>query len=513
MIRDILYPYQVEAMERIAQNRRIAIFDDPGLGKTLTVLGALEASEFFTTPKNALVLATRTGAALTWLPHADKFVPPEVRIIDGVRRSLTHRRMLAGAAMQEDRPTLVIANHDFIGLSPKNEDWAAHPLWSGQWDAIIIDESQRVLPTKAEHDLAMTQFWRGLYRLKSAPDALRVPMSGTPDRGLLENRYGTYAFMLPEVYNFNGGTVYEQWLYQNFRLKFQQRWISIRGRRTEVTQAIVQEVKHPQQWHELEDMLSIRRTKAEVAPQLPAKRYIDIELPFAKSQERAYLDYIDTFSSDDDGSMSKADQFAVRATQFAIVPYEITPAPGGGTTGKPILGADSPKRDWLIEWLQEREYDEDPRSTRGKVVITSQFSAVLKWLGAEFQQAGMYGIEYMIGDMSTSQRLAAQQRFQESDARIMLLSMTLGDSIDLDAADDMIFVDRVRDPDRVTQAEDRVHRVSRMHNVVIWRLITKGSVDEAIDHINEKRFNTTREHMDGRRGVDYARRILARFAA
>lgn len=511
MIYDMLYPYQKESSDKIAEHRRIALFDEPGLGKTMVALGTMEQDGFFDQPKNALVLATRTGAALTWLPHADRLVPEGVDVVDGVRKSLAIRRRVAGESALEDHPTLVIANHEFVSLSPKDHDWDLNPLWQVEWDAVFIDESQRVLPTQAAHELAYTQFWRGLSRLKIRPTALRVPMSGTPDRGLLENRWGTWHFVLPEAFNFNGGLEYDRWLAKTFDVQYKTRYIRVRGRNMEITQPVVKGIRDEKAWHALDDQLTIRHTKLEVAEQLPPKRYIDIELPFDLRQRKAYDEYLDGFEATDDGSESAADMFAIRATQFATVPYRIIEKPGKKTRATAIDGAPSPKRDWIIDWLNARDYDTD--RSKGQVVITSQFTSILYWLERELTAAGIGRIGMLHGDMTTNQRLASQRAFQSGELRIMLLSMTMGDSIDLDAADDMIFVDRVRDPDRVTQAEDRVHRVSRMHNVVIWRLITLGSVDEAIDRTNERRFNTTRKHMDGRRGVDYARRILARFAA
>lgn len=505
----MLYPYQKDSADRIQQSRRIGLFDEPGLGKTMIMLGVLEQDGFFTQPKNALVLATRTGAALTWLPHADRLLPDGVTVVDGVRGSLAKRRERAGMALAEDGPALVIANHEFISLKPTDHEWDLNPVWQHPWDAIIIDESQRVLPTQAGHWAAYTQFWRGLARLKSDPHALRVPMSGTPDRGLLENRWGTWHFVLPEAYNFDNGLDYERWLAMTFNLQYKTRWIRVRGRSMEVQQAIVKGIRDEAKWHALEDALTIRHTKLEVAEQLPPKRYIDIELPWDLRQRKAFDEYLDVFEAEDDGSRSAADMFGIRATQFATVPYVITEKPGKKTRAVAVRGGPSPKRDWIIEWLEERDYDTD--CSKGQVVITSQFTSILFWLYDELEAAGIQGVGMLHGGQTTNQRLESQKRFQNGDLRIILLSMTMGDSIDLDAADDMIFVDRVRDPDRVTQAEDRVHRISRMHNVVIWRLITLDSIDETIDTTNERRFNTTRRHMDGRRGVEYARRILARF--
>lgn len=518
MIYDMLYPYQKVGAEAIANQRRKSIFDEPGLGKTLTVLGGVELAGGFERGSKTLVLATRTGAALTWLPHADQYLPDGVLVIDGVRKTLPERRKLASAAMEAPDAAIVVANHDFITLPPTDHSWKDLAMWQQPWDAILIDESHKVLPTTAEDDFNQTRFWRGLSRLKSTEHGIRVAMSGTPDRGKLENRYGTWAFQFPEVYGYKGDAQpYSKWLEETFKLRWEHRYIRVRGRPMEIAVPRVVALKDPQHWYALNDVFTLRRTKAEVAEDLPPKRYVDIELPFSPTQERGYNLFIDTFAKSDDGSKQSAETFIVRATQFAIVEHDVTavPGPGNRTHGVPKKHGKSPKLEWIIEWLEERGYDD--LSTTGKVVITSQFTSVLNWMEEELKDLGYGNVNKLIGGQSTNERLRSQVEFQtpneEGGAAIMLLSMKLGDSIDLDAADDMIFVDHVHDPDVTQQVEDRVHRVSRNHNVVIWRLITKGSVDEAIARTNSRRFTTTRTHLDGRRGVDFARKVLARYAA
>jgi SNF2 family DNA or RNA helicase len=64
------------------------------------------------------------------------------------------------------------------------------------------------------------------------------------------------------------------------------------------------------------------------------------------------------------------------------------------------------------------------------------------------------------------------------------------------------------DPDRVEQIEDRVHRASSNHHVTIWNLIAIDTIDEAIMEKVSNRYQTTRELMDGSRGVEFARKVL-----
>jgi SNF2 family DNA or RNA helicase len=84
----------------------------------------------------------------------------------------------------------------------------------------------------------------------------------------------------------------------------------------------------------------------------------------------------------------------------------------------------------------------------------------------------------------------------------------MGVGITLDAADDLIMLDSPYDPDRVEQIEDRVHRASNMHHVTIWNLIAKDTIDQAIAERVSQRYKTTRQLMDGSRGVDFGRQII-----
>lgn len=505
----MLYGYQTEAADRIVERRRQALFDDPGLGKTITVLGVLEKDGAFERPGNHLILATRTGGALTWLPHAQNLIPAHVDVVDAVRGSIPVRDARVAIHAKLDTPTIVIANHDYLNVPPLGQ--RERPLWKHTWDSIIIDESQRVLPTDAEAEVLMTQFWRGLNRLPWNPAGFRIPMSGTPDRGKLEYRYGTWAFMLPERYK---TLSYQRWLFENFSLKHKQQRIRIRGKLIETVIDIPVGLKNPELWGQTEDALAIRRTKAEVAPQLPPKRYIDVGLPYSKKQIEGYDRFIKEFATSDDGTLDAARNVYVRMRQFATTEWDVRPAPGNTTRATPIFGAESPKRDWIIEWLSKREFGPEGSMTDiPKVIIVSSFSSVLRWLQAELHGAG-FDSDVLDGQLTTNQRLTVQKRFQAPDRglQIILLNLGLGDSIDLDAADDMIMVDSVNDPDKVTQVEDRAHRVSRVHNVIIWRLITKGTIDYAIHEANNKTFTINRELMDGRRGVDFERKVLARIA-
>lgn len=502
---DNLYPYQHVAAERIAIRKRQALFDEPGAGKTRTVLAALDMAGLLNRPgARILVLATKTGAKLTWWREAlEACVDREAVVIDAFSGSVTKRH--SRFARHAEVPLLFIASHGlFSNNAGVNKD---NMVFAFQWDAIIVDESHRVLPTKAAKREDMTYFWQGLSRLQTAPGGIRCAMSGTPDRGKLENRYGTWAFLLPE--RFNSAYPYESWLFDNFVVG--ERTVTIRGRYGKFTKSVLVAgaLRKPDSWAEMDDVMTIRRTKAEIAKDLPPKRYIDIERDMddalAKAYEKATIEF------NDDGTQRAAVAFAVRAAQFATCEWSIA-IEDGKEVARPIPGSSSWKRDWVIDWLESRGFGDPEGAPR--VVIVSQFTKLLVWLRDELHRAGFDQVAVLSGGQSLDARMRIQSSFQSASkdgVRIILLNSSIGDSIDLDAASDMIFIDEVHDPDRATQTEDRIHRISRKHNVFIWRLRSIGTADMARAATNQNRYTRTRRVYDGRRGVEYARNILARL--
>jgi len=502
MISALLKPYQRAAAEQIAQAGRMLLSDQPGLGKTFTSLGALELSDKLTPGAVCLIVAPLITCDTAWGPTIRKHMP-EVNFIDGFSGTRKQRDKRIASSVRNDVPNIIVTNHDSIGITPKDVEHLPS-LHSLKPVAILIDESHAVLPMQYDREWDATQFWRGLYSLNN-PDAdiLRLAISGTPDRGKLYYRFGTWRFLLPKRLHPHVA-MYQDWLIKTFytwRLPMR-----VRGRTVNVLK--IGHVKSPENWSRLDSLLMIRRTKKEVAQDLPDKQYIDVDVPFSLDLLQAYEDFVDEFVKSDDSSEGNALVFALRAAQFATC--EWTEVKGRVV---PVFGGVSLKRDWLIDWLKQRNLhnsaDDEPM---GKVVIASQFTRVLVWLQKELKAAGIV-CEILSGDVSQSERQRIQNTFQDetSALKVVLLSSRMGVGIDLDAADDLIFVDIPLNPDVQEQVEDRVHRVSRIHQVTIWRLRSRGTIEMVLSARNDEIYQETRKLLDGVRNVDFERKLLERL--
>ena len=494
LVGEVLFPYQVTAAERIADQRKLLLADQPGLGKTLEVLGGLELAGLFAKPSAILIVTPIVNAQTTWRDTLERFVRKyhDIVVVDVSVGSASVKAKAFRAGIRESvgsgLPTVFLVNHN--GL-----DWVKgkHRVVGFDdivFDAVVVDESHMVLPIRVGG--SVTNFWHGLARLRMPEGCVRVAVSGTPDRGKLENRFGTWRFLFGEVV----GHDLWRWLGD---------WFFIVDQRVSKSRVVkmVAGLRKEREWVERDRAWMLRRTKAEVLAQLPPKRYVDVEVELSGGERAKYFGAQMVYEAQiRSGDHSGAMTFALRSRQLASC--------GWDESWEPVVGAPSAKLEWLVEWLSERGFVErdDMADNLAKVVIVSQFSKVLRWVQKELASVGVHAV-VLDGSVGSSERARIQTDFQTGDLRVVLLSGSMGVGINLDAADDLVMLDLPYDPDRVEQIEDRVHRASSNHQVTIWNVVARDTIDQVILERVSKRYKITRELLDGSRGVDFAREVMA----
>ena len=509
---------QVVGALTIADQHRVLLADQPGAGKTAQALVGLEMTGLFERETHTLIMCNTTGCQLTWAQELKQRVATQYDVVIADLTDTEGKKTAPSTAARNARlgrkiieaadlglPLIVLAN--FESIRWKAGKIAAVPnMFALTLDAIVIDEGHLVLPTMEDGANKLTQFWYGLTNLDIDPHAIRLDMTGTPDRGKLWNRYGHWKFLYPEAHR-----SFWAWARLNFVVS-QAQWGG----------AEIGKLRNPLAWAAYDRQHMIRRTKAEMLEGLPEKQWAGeggIDIPMTVAQEDAYIDYqnfleakeMELIADGEDGKASALKlQFALRSRQMATCTWTFTEDAEGHTHGTPIVAGpeSSNKLAWLLDWLDTRGYTPegwDP--TQGKVVIVSYFAEVLFWLEAELKAAGVYA-RVMSGATSGPMKQEIEAQFQRGELRIVLLSGYLGVSINLDAADDMIFLDSVHDPDKMEQAEDRIHRASRNHQCTYWRLASMDTADMVVLQTVDSRYRETRKSYEGSRGVEFARRML-----
>jgi SNF2 family DNA or RNA helicase len=151
----------------------------------------------------------------------------------------------------------------------------------------------------------------------------------------------------------------------------------------------------------------------------------------------------------------------------------------------------SGKWDLFVELLQET------RDSGQKLVVFSQYLDMLDMMEAHLKEQH---IGYASIRGSTRNRKEQLDKFRDDPAcEIFLASLqAVGVGVDLVSASVVIHYDRWWNPARENQATDRVHRIGQNRGVQVFKLVTKGTIEEHIHRLIEKKLTL----MEGVIGFD-----------
>ena len=219
----------------------------------------------------------------------------------------------------------------------------------------------------------------------------------------------------------------------------------------------------------------LRRTKNEVATELPQKVEMDLLCPLTDVQRAEYA----RICSEGLNRLGDDVTAAIREKSFGFLALltrlrQVCCDPDMLPWLKAPL-SDSGKINLLVEKLSEIV------ASGHKVVIFSQFVMLLERvreaLTVNFPDLPRYELTGM-----TLDRLKPVQAFQNaSGAAAMLVSLkAAGTGITLHAADYVFLLDPWWNPAVEAQAVDRVHRIGQKRTVFVYRMVTAGTIEERI---------------------------------
>jgi hypothetical protein len=239
----------------------------------------------------------------------------------------------------------------------------------------------------------------------------------------------------------------------------------------------------------------LRRTKAQVATELPPKVEVDVHCPLTELQRSEYArvcrEGLDRLGDDINRAMrEKAFGFLsllTRLRQICCDPDLL-----------PWLNAEpsaSGKLQVLVERLAEVV------SSGHKVVIFSQFVMFLRRveevLAQQFPDVQRFELTG-----ATLDRQRPVQEFQQSEgAAFMLVSLkAAGTGITLHSADYVFLLDPWWNPSVEEQAIDRVHRIGQTRTVFVYRMVTQGTIEERITALKAEKKQLFRRIIEGMSG-------------
>ena len=124
-----------------------------------------------------------------------------------------------------------------------------------------------------------------------------------------------------------------------------------------------------------------------------------------------------------------------------------------------------------------------------RVLVFSQFVEMLQVLVPDLAAKQ---IDFCFLDGQTKKRGEVVKRFQENEIPVFLISLKAGGvGLNLTAADTVIHIDPWWNPAVEAQATDRAHRIGQENVVTSNKLITRGTVEEKILSLQEKKRGLT----------------------
>lgn len=408
--------------------------DDMGLGKTLQVL-ALVQSGYEENPMPSLVIAP-TSLVYNWQEEIEKFAPglPAV-VIDGSKQE--RMRLLSTARAS----ALVLISYPLL-----RRDIEA--LENLRFAYCFIDEAQHIKNPE-------TLNAKCVKRLKTRR---RFAVTGTPIENTLTELWSVFDFVMP---GYLGS-------HRKFQSKFE----------TPI-------VKNNDQ-NALEDLgryirpFILRRLKKDVLTELPEKIETKLVCEMTEEQRKVYAAYLIQARSEFEEEVSargfeksrlKVLALLMRLRQICCHPALFLENYADGS-GK-------------LELL--RELVVDSLAGGHRLLIFSQFVSMLDMMEEELKADGR--ISYRIdGQTPSEERMKRVHAFNAGAGEVFLISLKAGGTgLNLTGADTVIHFDPWWNPAVEDQATDRAYRIGQHKAVQVYKLVTRGTIEEKIFTLQQRK--------------------------
>ena len=144
-----------------------------------------------------------------------------------------------------------------------------------------------------------------------------------------------------------------------------------------------------------------------------------------------------------------------------------------------------------------RELLEQIQDGNRRVLIFSQFRGMLDIIESELDKMGMESFK-ITGSTPAKERQDMTTAFNDGQRSAFLISLKAGGvGLNLTGADTVILVDLWWNPAVEAQAIGRAHRIGQERNVEVYRMITRGTIEEKIQELQESKRNLVSTILDG----------------
>ncbi|SEQ86352.1 SWIM zinc finger [Nitrosomonas sp. Nm51] len=409
--------------------------DDMGLGKTVQTLAHLLLEKESGRMDKPCLIVAPTSLMSNWRREAERFTPDlTVLILQGSDRKQHFDKIL-----QFD---LVLTTYPLLYRDEQH-------LLANAYYYLILDEAQVIKNPKA----------RAAHVARRIDAQHRLCLTGTPMENHLGELWAQYDFLMPDF------------LGDQARFKKTYRTpIEMHG-----------DIETKERLSRRLEPFMLRRTKHDVADELPEKTEIIRSVPLLEKQAALYESIR--------VSMEKRVRDAIAEKGLARSHITILDAllklrqtccdPRTLRLKEAQKFKHSAKLDLLMEMLPELL--EEGR----RILVFSQFTRMLGLIETELNRREI-GYSKLTGQ--TRRRDEAIELFKSGQADVFLISLKAGGvGLNLTEADTVIIYDPWWNPAVESQAADRAHRIGQNKAVFVYKLITENTVEEKILEMQKRK--------------------------
>ncbi|TVM03592.1 MAG: hypothetical protein CV087_04585 [Candidatus Brocadia sp. WS118] len=402
--------------------------DEMGLGKThqamVIILSALQSE-----PNMSNLVICPTSVLDHWKSKFQTYAPElKIALFYGKERNT----LLSG-----NLPAVVLTTYSILSRDTE-------VLGKIAWNYVVLDEAQKI----KNHNTRMCKATKFLNAKR------RLALTGTPIENRLTELWSIFDFLMP---GYLGSIDDFRKRYENPITKYQDH------EKREVLKKII----HP---------FKLRRLKKDVLTELPSKTEEKRYCTLAPAQVVMYKDIVSERGSKLIAKLKDESQPVEYIHIFAL----LTKLKRLCDHPKLVLNGTTPKGATSGKFELFKEIMEETLEVGEKVVVFSQYLEMLDIIG---DWLNSIDVRYETLRGSTRDRGKVVERFQnDPDCNVFLGSLMAGGlGIDLTSASVVIHYDRWWNAAREDQATDRVHRIGQTRGVQVFKLITKGTLEEKID--------------------------------
>ncbi|WP_318842952.1 DEAD/DEAH box helicase [Myceligenerans pegani] len=423
--------------------------DDMGLGKTVQTLAFLarareglgDAPRREPGDKPFLVVAPASVVG-NWLAEAGRFTP-DLRV---VALSSTPGRTGTTVARVAGDADVVVTSYAIFRLAHEG-------FREVGWSGLVLDEAQfaKNHATRANETA----------RLLRAP--FKLAITGTPMENNLMELWAMLAIVAPGLYGSPG--------------RFREDYVRL----------VEAGAKDPGQAEEADRVVArlrrrirpllLRRTKEQVAPELPERQEQVLGVELHTRHRAVYDRHLQRERSRMLGLLDDFDGNRIAIFRSLTILRRL--ALDASLVDPDYAGIPSAKLDVLAEQLSE------VAAEGHRALVFSQFTSFLGLARDRLEAAGI-ATEYLDG--STTRRPEVIRRFKEGGAPVFLISLKAGGfGLNLTEADYVYLLDPWWNPATEAQAVDRTHRIGQTRNVMVFRMVSAGTIEEKVMALKERK--------------------------